>query len=45
MIKIDKQSENAFVSEAKGLGKYFQLDVTLKLFGQVIWEWHFPPKN
>lgn len=39
------QQKEAFLSEAKGLGKFFQLDVTLRLFGQIVWEWHFPPKS
>lgn len=42
---MDEKRKQCFASEAKGLAKYFQLDVTLKLFGQIIWEWHFPPKN
>lgn len=32
------------VSEAKGLAKWFSVDVTIKIFGVTIWEYHFPPK-
>lgn len=33
------------VSEAKGLAKWFAVDVTIRLFGVVIWEYHFPPQK
>ena len=42
MSDLEKQE---YVSNARGLAKYFELDVKLKLFGVVIWEYHFPPKN
>jgi hypothetical protein len=28
-----------------GLRDFLQLDLTIKIFGRVIWEWHFPPKS
>ena len=33
------------IASAKGLAKWFSLDVTIKIFGVTIWEYHFPPKN
>lgn len=42
---MSESSKSQFVSEAKGLAKFFECDVVIRLFGVVIWEWHFPPKN
>ena len=33
------------ISEAKGLAKWFSVEITLKIFGQVIWHWVFPPQD
>lgn len=45
MEKIDSPSKAQFVSEAKGLSKFFELHVELRLFGQLVWSWTFPPKS
>lgn len=33
------------VEEAKGLAKFFAVDIVIKVFGVVIWEYHFPPQS
>lgn len=33
------------VEEAKGLAKFFAVDIVIKVFGVVIWEYHFPPHS
>ena len=42
---MDKQSQQCIVNDAKGLAKWFAVDITIKVFGVTIWEYHFPPKN
>lgn len=27
------------------LKDFLQVDLTIRLFGRIIWEWHFPPKS
>lgn len=36
--------KNVF-SLASLLKDFLQVDLTIKLFGSIIWEWHFPPKS
>ena len=33
------------VDQAKGLARWFSVDVKIAIFGVTIWEYHFPPKN
>lgn len=42
---MDKSMQNEAVASAKGLAKFFAIDITIKIFGQTIWEYHFPPKS
>lgn len=42
---MSQSEQNEVVTSARGLAKFFSLDVTLKIFGQTIWEFHFPPKS
>lgn len=42
MIDIQKQR---LVDDAKGLAKWFAVDIVIKIFGVTIWEFHFPPKE
>ena len=42
---MDKKSQNEIVKDAKGLAKWFSVDIVIKVFGVVIWEYHFPPKE
>lgn len=41
MTDTDKTTN---IRQVKGLAKYFEVDITIKLFGVVIYEFHFPPK-
>lgn len=40
---VDSQESKIYASQK--LAKFFELEVTLKVFGKVIWTWVFPPKN
>lgn len=42
---MDNQKKIEIVSEAKGLSKWFAVDVVIKIFNFTIWEFHFPPKT
>ena len=42
---MDKQSQQTLVNDAKGLAKWFSVDVVIKIFGVTIWEFRFPPKS
>lgn len=42
---MDEQSKNELVNDAKGLAKWFAVDISIKIFGITIWEYHFPPKK
>lgn len=33
------------VESAKSLAPFFEVSVTLKIFGHVIWHWSYPPKK
>lgn len=45
MEEVDMQSKQEFVNNAKGLARFFAVDITIKIFGVIIWEYHFPPKS
>lgn len=32
------------VLQAFSLAEFFEIDLTIKVFGKVIFSWHFPPK-
>lgn len=38
-------SEESKVYASEKLAPFFEVLVTLKIFGRVIWSWHFPPKK
>lgn len=40
---IEKMSEIAKVSFLKRLSRFFSIDLTIKIFGQTIYELHYPP--
>lgn len=42
---MDKASQNRIVNDAKGLAKFFAVDIVIKIFGVTVWEYHFPPKS
>lgn len=39
------ESEDSKIYAGKKLAPFFEVDLTLKMFGQVIFIWHFPPKK
>lgn len=39
------RSDVRIVNQAKGLAKFLAVDITIKIFGVTIWEYHFPPKS
>lgn len=46
-MKMTRQERNeaALVSQAKGLAKWLSIDLTIKIFGYVLLEYHFPPQT
>lgn len=44
-IEASVASEASKLYASKKLAKLFEVDVTIRLFGQVVYTWHFPPKN
>lgn len=44
-IDASVASETSKVYAAKKLAGFFEIDLTIKIFGHVIYEWHFPPKK
>lgn len=41
---LEKTAESKTFA-AKRLAKWFSVDVTIKIFGHIIWEYHFPPQE
>lgn len=41
------KSMNEFkqVEQARGLAKFFEVDIEIKIFGVTVWKYHFPPSN
>lgn len=37
--------KSKLVDDARSFSKWFSVDVFIKMFGHVIWEYHFPPKT
>lgn len=44
-IDLNVDSKESKIYASQKLAKFFELEVTLKVFGKVIWSWVFPPKN
>lgn len=44
-IDLNVDSKDSKIYASQRLAKFFELEVTLKVFGNVIWTWVFPPKN
>ena len=44
LIMIDNATKNAAIKEAKGLAKWFKIELKISLFGQVIFDWTWPPQ-
>ena len=41
---IDNATKTAAVKEAKGLAKWFKIELKISLFGHVIFSWVWPPQ-
>ena len=44
-IRQSADSNESRIYAAKKLSKFFEVDITLKVFGQVILSLHFPPSK
>ena len=44
-IEASVASERSKIYAAERLAPLFEVSVTLKIFGRVIFEWHFPPQS
>ena len=42
---LTDEQKNDAVQSAKGIAKWFSLDITIRVFDHVIWSWHFPPST
>ena len=42
---MSEEKKQALITDAEGLAKLFSVDISIKLFGHTIWEYHFPPKK
>lgn len=42
---MEEQKIQTDLNVARGLARMFSVDVTIKMFGHVVWEYHFPPKT
>lgn len=39
---MSENTKLSMINDAKGLAKFFAVDIVIKIFGHVIWEYHFP---
>lgn len=44
-ISDSSESVQSKVYASRKLARFFEVEVTLKIFGQVIWHWVFPPQK
>ena len=44
-IDASVASKESKLYASKKLARFFEIDLTLKIFGQVVFSWHFPPSN
>ena len=44
-IEASVCSKESKIYAAKRLSNFFEIDLTLKIFGVVVFSWHFPPKS
>lgn len=45
LVKNDVEVQKYVFSLAFFLKDFLQVDLTIRLFGRIIWERHFPPKS
>lgn len=44
-MTLQERNEAKIVSQAKGIAKWLSIDLTIKVLGFTILEYHFPPKT
>lgn len=44
-IEASVASKESKLYAARKLSSFFEVDVTIKMFGHIVWSWHFPPSN
>lgn len=44
-IAVSAESVESKVYAGKRLARFFELEISIRIFGQEIWHWIFPPKN
>lgn len=44
-IEESSDSRNSKIYASQKLAPFFEVEVSLKIFGQTIWHWVFPPKK
>lgn len=42
---MSEESKKEFVNSAKFIAPFFEVKVEIRVLGQLIWSWTFPPKN
>lgn len=42
---MSEQSKQEVIASAESLVPFFSIDLTISIFGHVIFQWHFPPKK
>lgn len=40
-----ENAEKHLVTEAKKLNKYLEIEVTIRMFGNIIFNWIYPPRK
>lgn len=44
-MEKEKISQNAAIDAVKSNARFFEIEITLRLFGVVVAHWFFPPKK
>ena len=45
LSSMSEFEKNRLADSALSISKWFEVDLTIKVFGKVIWSYHYPPKN
>lgn len=44
-IQKSAESVDSKVYASRKLARFFELEVNLRIFGQLVWSWKFPPQK
>lgn len=44
-IESSAESQESKIYASRKLARFFEVEITLRIFGQVIWHWVFPPQK